>query len=288
MASSPSDPLKIRVHKTADPGLRSSQPMKVMHTGGGLPKSLTKMPTGQDPRFASDGDQLNVPIHCLFHGHSPSNTKDTAKIKVIDIHPSLSLVASVDETNHVIVWNYRSKTIVAQYFPQEEETHNQDMTSTRRTVENLTGMKPIAISDPRLFHSPGIGQTNLNFDSTKATSETEKKRSGVIRHVRFFDVDVLDWSTTAQTDQSTIANRRLLLVTCDSALLYLDLNTRYVGDICYSTDLEGKSPTCTEPVSNQLIAIGCSDGEIRVWDLVSQKLAKKLKGGHDRVGFFYY
>lgn len=112
---------------------------------------------------------------------------------------------------------------------------------------------------------------------------------GAILQVRFYDKDTVEWSTFSKGDRC----RDLAVVVCEFGIILY----QHSGDIEHhksgtkfgaegtggglgaaktgssfqkkisSKDLHDSRPLCAEPVSNRLLAIGCTDGYIRVWDI---------------------
>ena len=48
-------------------------------------------------------------------------------------------------------------------------------------------------------------------------------------------------------------------------------------------DFEGARPTSALPLSRRLLAVGCSDGAVRLWDVSKTQRVRTLRGGSGDV-----
>lgn len=161
-------------------------------------------------------------IACPFFAHDLrlSDYKSANKIKTLDVHPSLSWVATADEVGNVVIWDFSSESIVLS-FPAESIKDSQ-----RAAAESLELHDKFAASQgvlsvpdvagPGLGLGPGsppgatVGGGNECYiasavDSSNSTiqpsiqrwkipdADQKNARTGNVRGVRFADEHVLTW-----------------------------------------------------------------------------------------------
>jgi WD40 repeat protein len=161
-------------------------------------------------------------IACPFFAHDLrlSDYKSANKIKTLDVHPSLSWVATADEVGNVVIWDFSSESIVMS-FPAESIKDSQ-----RAAAESLELHDKFAASQgvlsvpdvagPGLGLGPGsppgatVGGGNECYiasavDSSNSTiqpsiqrwkipdADQKNARTGNVRGVRFADEHVLTW-----------------------------------------------------------------------------------------------
>lgn len=105
---------------------------------------------------------------------------------------------------------------------------------------------------------------------------------GHIRSVYFFDNVTVDHCTNALV--SGMLGGHWLVILCENCILFYDYRTQEVLRITkQDLDIRLPNPLCVCVVSASLIAIGCSDNEIRIWDMDGWRIAKSLNPGHTKV-----
>ena len=103
------------------------------------------------------------------------------------------------------------------------------------------------------------------------------KDAGGIVSVRFVDRYAVCWSTGKPPGfnySETYNNSSRIMVLCEHCLLFYD----YVSGIAHilsAVDLQ-KPPTAAEFVAPNFCAVGCSDGQIRIWDCSTWSGCKSL------------
>lgn len=103
---------------------------------------------------------------------------------------------------------------------------------------------------------------------------------GSIRSMHIADYSHLlrKWNKkpTAQIPFNSLHSESLLMLLCDQAVLFHDWKGNFTRVISCA-DMESKaSPTCAEFIHEDVLAIGCSDGVIRLWSVSKWTFMKSL------------
>jgi WD40 repeat protein len=101
--------------------------------------------------------------------------------------------------------------------------------------------------------------------------------SGALRAVRWYDADTLWWSCRRTATDSSLGVRKYLLVLCELELIMVDalaLESTHIS--CDALKLKG-TLCCVEVLSASIIAIGCNDGAVRLWDWCKGTLERTLR-----------
>jgi hypothetical protein len=198
-----------------------------------------------------------VSVSCAFYGPTTGGLsfKDVPKIKLLDVHPVQSWVVTADESNLVVVWDYRLKISAREFYPQDLEDERLNAAIRKRAV----GLQ----SQDRILKKP--------------------TPVGNVRGVRFYDRHVLEWSCQ---QFAGAMQRNWVIVVAENMVLLQDIVTQEVHRISaedlHDEKARPQSPTCAEPLSETLLAIGCPDGHIRIWDCSTSRVVKVLSGGHQK------
>ncbi|KAG2499410.1 hypothetical protein HYH03_002984 [Edaphochlamys debaryana] len=161
------------------------------------------------------------------------------KVRQVEFHPVLPWVVSATKSDHVSVWDWRTKQVVweAQLGGSDEDL-SADAELARVHLRD-TAFAP----NPSLLHPVPGGP--------------KREPSGKVRDVRFLDTDVaqvmLSWQHNTAAGCSTpppraeniraLRGQRLLLIACEAKLLVVDLVSRRVLELGRGV-FEGKAPTC--------------------------------------------
>eukprot|EP00878_Enallax_costatus_P029671 GHUV01032212.1.p1 GENE.GHUV01032212.1~~GHUV01032212.1.p1 ORF type:complete len:886 (+),score=247.65 GHUV01032212.1:482-3139(+) len=161
-------------------------------------------------------------------------------------------------------------------------------------------MNTVSVKDTAFVSNPSA----LSYTPSRVAS-------GKVKQVRFLDSEVAYWQTATQhymvngssTNPPKAANvhaldgTRLLVVVCENKILLYDLNTRKPYEVPRAV-LDNKTPTCVtflfrggqyapggQPDADNLmtspvLAIGCSDGAVRLLHLATLRVVGKLVGNH--------
>ncbi|CAM9490346.1 unnamed protein product, partial [Phaeothamnion confervicola] len=213
---------------------------------------------------------------CLLYGSDPNERdfRDMSKVKALDIHPTRPWVATADERGCVAVWNYRRRGLARCFSPHA---------LLERQREFAAGIAAGGDSLGSAGATGGGGGADGRLSARQLSADREIKD---VRAVRWYDPQVLWWSARrpAPPPASVRAARdspNFLIVVADGRVLLVDPVTSECRSIVREA-LGGKEPTAAEVVSHSLLAIGCADGGIRLWDWVNWRLAKTLRGHRDK------
>lgn len=120
------------------------------------------------------------------------------------------------------------------------------------------------------------------IDKKRDSSVADDRRLKEIGHVlsvRFVDMWALCWTTgkpPADIVSDTFNNSSRIMVLCEGGILFYDYVT---GNAHMLSQVElGRLPTAAEFVAPNLCAIGCADGQLRVWDCLSWEAGNTLTG----------
>ncbi|KXZ56072.1 hypothetical protein GPECTOR_2g954 [Gonium pectorale] len=229
------------------------------------------------------------------------------KVAKVEFHPVLPWVVSATKSDHVSVWDWRTKQVVweAQLGGADEDL------CADAEMARLHVRDPAFAPNPSLLHPIPAGP--------------KREPSGKVRDVRFLDTDVaqvqLTWQHTAAAgcstpppraeDIRTLRGQRLLVIACEAKLLVVDLASRRVLELGKGV-FEGKSPTALAfllrsglhhgpgsgggaaagggggggrsgggwLLDSPVLAVGCSDGIVRCVQLFPIKPVVRLVWAH--------
>ena len=120
---------------------------------------------------------------------------------------------------------------------------------------------------------------NINAFESKDLTKTV-----VIKHIKFFDKDIL--FSILHTDPLDIDapffSGSWLIAVGESKIYFYDYVSEKVEIITPAT-LDNKIPKIIEIADGRSLAIGCSDGFVKIFDLVSWSFTKTLKGPHHKT-----
>ncbi|KAF5842016.1 hypothetical protein DUNSADRAFT_9897 [Dunaliella salina] len=135
-----------------------------------------------------------------------------------------------------------------------------------------------------------------------------RSATGKVREVRFFDKDVAQAHLTTQhlystgpcrpapniQDAAKLGARRLLVAVCDLKVLLYELGSKHVREVP-KVSLDGKSAVCcaflllggkasrsqdSPLLPSPVLALGCTDGIVRMLSLATLKTVGRLAGPH--------
>eukprot|EP00200_Dunaliella_tertiolecta_P012552 CAMPEP_0202375576 /NCGR_PEP_ID=MMETSP1127-20130417/6232_1 /ASSEMBLY_ACC=CAM_ASM_000462 /TAXON_ID=3047 /ORGANISM="Dunaliella tertiolecta, Strain CCMP1320" /LENGTH=1080 /DNA_ID=CAMNT_0048973105 /DNA_START=121 /DNA_END=3360 /DNA_ORIENTATION=- len=214
----------------------------------------------------------------------PSNDK----VRHLELHPTQPWLATASKSDVVTIWDWSSRQVYQQY--QLGAMGEEDMCGD-------ADLARLHAKDPLHAVNPSV-----------PTSSTSRSATGKVREVRFFDQDVAQAHLTAQhlystgpcrpapniQDAAKLGARRLLVVVCDLKVLLYELGSKHVREVPKAV-LEGKSAQCCaflllggKASSSQdspllpcpVLALGCTDGIVRMFSLSTLKPVGRLAGAH--------
>ena len=221
-------------------------------------------------------------VTCPFFGQT------ARKVKVLDVHPVLSWVVTADESGLICIWDYAARKVVHAFSPQtiEAEREQQDMQAEAFPA------------DGKHSSSHSSGRRSRTRSSRRSTVATSKgggpgHAGGKVHAVRFYDASVLKWCTSSRGHRSP---GTWVIVVFADRLLLIDYTTRgwfevpsaamlssgltQHGGHGHGLDRPPKELRCAEPVSGSVVAVGGSDGVVRLVDVFRGQLCNALRGGH--------
>ncbi|XP_068665069.1 uncharacterized protein [Aristolochia californica] len=200
------------------------------------------------------------------------------KIVKIQLHPTHPWLVTADASDHVSVWNWEHRQVIY------------ELKAGGVDERRLVGAKLEKLAEGELAESKG--------------KPTEAMRGGSVKQVAFYDDDVRFWqlwrnrsaaaeAPSAVHQQSSAFSppapstrgRHFLVICCENKAIFLDMVTMRGRDVP-KQELDNRSLLCMEFLSRSsagdgpLVAIGGSDGVIRVLSMITWKLVRRYTGGH--------
>jgi WD40 repeat protein len=209
-----------------------------------------------------------LPVEAFFWTMDPKEAeiKDSFKVKCCDVHPELPYVLSADKSGKMQLWDiFRQKLLM-------NCSLGDMLQAVERRVSGVAHLSTRARRSSTVSHRASGG-------GSVADDAKRVKEAGSVVSVRFVDKFALCWTTgkpPADNYGNSYNNSSRIMVLCENCLLFYD----YVSGIAHmlsSTELS-KPPAAAEFIAPNLCAVGCSDGQIRVWDCLSWAAVKALPG----------
>ncbi|KAJ1417686.1 hypothetical protein B484DRAFT_453896 [Ochromonadaceae sp. CCMP2298] len=204
------------------------------------------------------------------------------KYKLMDIHPVWSLVLLADQEGRICVWDYglRSAVLNTSLVSLIGACSRQEV-RTLHTVLPSAGNRLSQRSNVRSSgHVPqksggGVGKSNAPLPMSGPAIAKVKQQLGSVLSVSFADASYAlscaglaghrppEGERTAFLPQGASDTR--VAVVCEGALVLHDYGTGQTT-LLSSAQLGKATPTCVECCCPSVLAVGCSDGLIRIWD----------------------
>jgi WD40 repeat protein len=199
------------------------------------------------------------------------------KMKSIDTHPTKSWVVTADDKCRLCIWDYSSRCIQQTIYISELQASYYTKSSRRRSGS---------------FHdAPGVEQSSSPSTASNASAHSKNDRDehskalkiNEIRNVKWYDslsIQIMTCSTKCER-----AITMLLILTDANIIIYDYVSRCMVGEVRPEDILSKLSFTSIECISETLIAIGCSDGVIRLWDTGTGHVVRELIAHSKSVNF---
>lgn len=120
--------------------------------------------------------------------------------------------------------------------------------------------------------------SSLSASSSSSSSMQEFFGSNILQ-IDFTDVSSFGGESEGPNN-SFIHQESTAIIVFDRGLLCFNYIASSSLWISSSSDLNGKSPTYCRFIRSNILAIGCNDGNIRIYDFVSSKVVKTLVSTH--------
>lgn len=230
------------------------------------------------------------------------------KVKICQIHTGTRpWVICADRDDEIHVWDYSSKKRLMRKYLQDmtsakfnrdssieaskvrpfvEQRIPQFQEATNRWSHYSTYLQEGFVDNFTQeilgFDSHFMCEEDLLGNSNSENTLSGLKQFGTIRAVAFVDEQSIQ-NNSGERFSPHIATFNVdtrVMIVCDSALIFYDFATNKSNTIS-SSDLSGKAITTAEFVFSDLVAIGCSDGLIRIWDC-QKWIEVKVLAAHSR------
>jgi WD40 repeat protein len=208
------------------------------------------------------------------------------KTKHSQTHPVLPLVLSLDENQTIGIWNYELKRLIWSRTLVQMQQEISAASSTSQQEQQLSTQTPqsvIAQSLSRLtlhatrrstLHSQNLcvlSAYQTLHDATPASASTAKAATqalGELKHISFADSQFIQHETGIHVAgfPGRPHKAHQLVILFDSMVVVHDYclsQTVVLGNVA----LSNRKPTAVEFLDDIRVAIGCSDGTVRVWNL---------------------
>jgi hypothetical protein len=194
------------------------------------------------------------------------------------VHPWVLYVTNINSNSTVISYDYSQKRVMMRK-------------SLKDIIISHDKLIPIP-STPTVHFVPdasqriGGGLSEYAVNSTLKSNPVAKNVTssnslsyGIIKSVHYADLSSLQlkWHGKRKTRVhfSSFHSESLLIIICESAIIFHDYHSD-TNKILTNSDLEKSNPLCVEFVHHHVIAIGCNDGVVRLWDCINWILIKSL------------
>ncbi|KAF0701271.1 Aste57867_8200 [Aphanomyces stellatus] len=182
--------------------------------------------------------KFGMEFHALLNMDGP-NSKKKSKMTGVTFHPVRPWVAAVESKEFGIVWNYETKEVIKHFSLQigDEAT---PLADKKEDVAAITKSMTTTFS-PKLGSSKAKATSVLMFFDRETISHV----SGIARGIDCFE----EW----------------LIIFTLNKIVFCDINDPLSNRVVTPDELGKASPTSIEMLPGGFLAIGCSDGKIRVW-----------------------
>jgi hypothetical protein len=115
---------------------------------------------------------FGVPVSVPFYGHdvATSTYAEAAKIKTLDVHPVHPWIATADEDNNVVVWDYATESIVLSFVPESIKEAQRAAAEEMELHAAFGAAQGVTVPD---VAGPGLGIGGGNNPGASAGSATE-------------------------------------------------------------------------------------------------------------------
>lgn len=237
----------------------------------------------EQPNLAS---QLIPSLDIIFYGLSGSpefankSNEEINKVRVCDLHPEQPWVLSADKLE-VSIWDYFGKK---RLMCKSLQNIFSSSISTRKKLSNNNKSKP-NVSKRYVSSSNKANQSIWNINDLSSNLQNDEVfaslsssdsigihinksfQVGDIKRLSFCDNLSLNYlhDCTILPD-ALISNSRIMIV-CDNAVIFYDFITEISSSL--TNEKLSKYPTYAEFISYDIVAIGCHDGSIIIWNIES-------------------
>eukprot|EP00743_Colponemidia_sp_Colp-15_P008752 GILK01009540.1.p1 GENE.GILK01009540.1~~GILK01009540.1.p1 ORF type:complete len:1082 (+),score=147.92 GILK01009540.1:36-3248(+) len=191
----------------------------------------------------------------------------SAKVHNVDVHPVRPWAVSADESGCVSLWDYEQKVALRSFSPQALEAERRDYAILTKRLDEV-GSFSQSLEDP-----------------SGEAANTKLEKLGTVNALRFVDADVIRWqyggSIPIRSSAAKACPHHWVVVALQNRVLFFD----YVSTATRTISLpmmDYKFPMAVEMVCWPYLAIGGSDGLVRVWDCESWRTFAVL--GHGGTG----
>jgi len=127
-------------------------------------------------------------------------------------------------------------------------------------------------------------KTCLKCFSTAAIESKDLSKTVTVKSIKFLDKDILNALFPGEPfdSEAPFYAGTWLIVVAESKIYFYDYVSEKNETISIS-QLDGKQPRCVEPVDMKHLAVGCTDGYVKNFDLGAWATVKTLKGFHHKT-----
>ncbi|OQR93761.1 hypothetical protein ACHHYP_02276 [Achlya hypogyna] len=209
---------------------------------------------GTLPAEATVVHKFGMEFHALL---ATDAAKKKSKLSGLAFHPVRPWAAAVEAKDFGVVWNYETKEVLKRF----SLTTGEDAGATTEAAE--MPMSPGAINLSKTF-SPKLGG-----NKAKATST-----------LLFFDRDAIAHATGVA--HGIECYEEYLVIFSQQYVVFCDINGKMATRLITPDELQRATPTAIEILPGGYLAIGCSDGKVRVWSPRVSKVCHTIDTGLPR------
>lgn len=212
---------------------------------------------------------------------NPPKGAENSKLRLVEVHPTKSLVLAADKDGKLLLWDYAQKTtifsgscaeLLLSFSKRSSEPNLGAKVGIRnrlsqRSAQRMTGTirTPDIVTPPSISMKAGTSVVG----AAPAVVAKLKQQIGPVLQVSFTDtayrLACMDPSIRGSNFIPLACSGSGIAVVCENMLIFYDCATCEVTALT-PADLNDSAPTSVEFASFSYCLIGCSDGTIRVWD----------------------
>jgi WD40 repeat protein len=242
---------------------------------------------------------------------SEVHLKEGAEVRLLDTHPEKPWILGCDKDNEVFVWDYSTDKLLMKKALNElfyiadhpEASRNQVLNTTnnesripeensflRRRVSMSSKLKSSYYYDSAIYHphlyAIDAAKENRPLSTSAATATATataatiaKINVGDLRQVSFVDSATIRWQCGDDIPPGcrgcfNTASRIMVLTT--TGVVFYDFITE-TSDLLLAPE-KSRTATSAAFIAANLCVLGCSDGQLRVWDCQNWRQVRALTG----------
>ncbi|CCI43815.1 unnamed protein product [Albugo candida] len=195
------------------------------------------------------------------------------------MHPVRQWIAAIDSLHNgeCVVWNYKTQEVVFRFQFNASNDMYQEMDYEERDSDIATTTLPTTLN---VLSPSALARQALAKTTSPNSSYLRVSRRSSSLQLLFYDFEVIQ-ETAKVPIERTWHNEWLILI-ANSHIMTFDLNHNGSMRRLSSDEFQKSEPTCITVLPCGMLAIGCQDGRIRLWDPHMWKMLRVVETGLTR------